>query len=137
MSLPLVPATELQELLEAYRSTGSVYLPSVVAAALRCASAEDLRARLQVEPDLAVEVVAGLRVAGPWVDGARWPIGLGGMDPLGMVEPVRLPGGCRTGEYAIAVPPLLNDAHPSEADAQAYVDAALVDDGWALAGGAR
>jgi hypothetical protein len=109
-------------------------VPALGDAVLGEPNAADLVAWLQERPDLAVEVVGRLRVAGPWERvGARW-------SRVGTGASVRERAGAWRWEHAYFEGRRrgldVGDCPTREA-AQAAADAALVAAGWALAGGAR
>jgi hypothetical protein len=100
---------------------------------------EQLRRMLQSRPDEAVQIVSSLKIAAPWSEGQRVSVGHASeIDQLQIVAEVHEV----TGGWTVTVDgELLEDGEgpllwPSEAAAEAAADVLLVEEGWALAGGA-
>ena len=98
-------------------------------------TAEDIRAYLQARPDVAVEVVDGLWVAGPWQQGSGAQSDAGRY--YGDACVVRVEYRPRQNDWVVCsgVMPLPRMSFASRADAMAAADATLVAAGWARAGG--
>jgi hypothetical protein len=98
---------------------------------------EQLRRVLQARPDEAVQLVASLKIAGPWSDGQRVSVGHASeIDQVQIVAELEE----SEGEWiAVAdgmpVPNGELPAWPTERAAMAAVDRVLLREGWALAGG--
>jgi hypothetical protein len=112
--------------------------------------ADELVAELMADPDLAVEVVGGLRVAGPWEPDRDFPIECGfvrrsatghevgnayrnGNEWVASVD-TTLDGARAGNRLRINDFPDSQDWSPTPAEVMAAADAALTAAGWALAG---
>lgn len=96
-----------------------------------------LVAMLRARPSEAVRAVDACKVARPWDDGIRdelrGPAYASSARPAGEVAY----NGCSRGWYVDRPAPVVHEEYCDPGDAEAAADAALVADGWVLAGGGR